>query len=464
MNQSYDHPYLNQLEAREKKWKWLLLVGGLLVALGGGVFFLWDSPKPEVVLAPWMLDDLDDNRVDSLLKASPKGFEVLMDHHGSRVTDSIRSFDEYLALIEPQLTYVTEELESPLPLWDSFEQDTVWNDTTQQTDSLSAIPQASTETTPPSLLSVPATPPTTPKPARTVPVPQKPKEEIKSTPAVPKAYPTPEKKSPVFIPAFALQITGERVMGKDLVFSLEGYHSPIQYEIDFGDGIRGRIRGKLRHRYDRPGRYKISVLARGEGNVKSTYIKYITITPQDFPDQKAATVLAENTPTQESLQTGSSTPQRAPVPANSFKEKRGVINEDSTDEAAPITPAESSETLNVPAQSPVAAPQQVITPLGFAEVMPSYPGGVKALNRFLNRALSYPEMARENEVEGKVYVQFVVETDGRLSRVKVVRGIGYGCDQEALRLIKLMPRWQPGRQNAQNVPVLFTLPVTFNLK
>ena len=73
-------------------------------------------------------------------------------------------------------------------------------------------------------------------------------------------------------------------------------------------------------------------------------------------------------------------------------------------------------------------------------------------------------MARENEVEGKVIRSFVVETDGRLSRPSVVRGIGYGCDKEALRLINLMPRWQPGRQNARNIPVLYTLPVTFNLK
>ena len=77
--------------------------------------------------------------------------------------------------------------------------------------------------------------------------------------------------------------------------------------------------------------------------------------------------------------------------------------------------------------------------------------------------IKYPEVARTSGITGTVYVQFVVEKDGSISDVKVVRGIGGGCDEEAVRVVKSMPRWKPGKQRGQPVRVYFTLPIEFKL-
>ena len=80
---------------------------------------------------------------------------------------------------------------------------------------------------------------------------------------------------------------------------------------------------------------------------------------------------------------------------------------------------------------------------------------------YLNERIQYPRQAQDYEVEGKVYVQFVVNEDGQIQKPKVVKGLGYGCDEEALRIVKLMPNWNPGQQAESNVPVIYTLPVSF---
>ncbi len=86
----------------------------------------------------------------------------------------------------------------------------------------------------------------------------------------------------------------------------------------------------------------------------------------------------------------------------------------------------------------------------------------KLLN-FIYSNIKYPEIARETQVEGVVVVQFVVEPDGSISNVKVVRDIGAGCGEEAMRVVKMMPKWIPGKQRAKNVRVLFNLPIRFKL-
>ncbi len=85
------------------------------------------------------------------------------------------------------------------------------------------------------------------------------------------------------------------------------------------------------------------------------------------------------------------------------------------------------------------------------ESMPEFPGGAKALYAYLSDNLIYPEMAKETGISGKVYITFVVERDGSITDVQVLRGIGGGCDEEAVRVIRGMPKWTPGKQ--RNVPV-----------
>ena len=98
------------------------------------------------------------------------------------------------------------------------------------------------------------------------------------------------------------------------------------------------------------------------------------------------------------------------------------------------------------------------------EVQPEYPGGLGELRQFLAENLVYPDLAKTVNMQGTVYVSFVVEKDGSLTDIKIERGIGGGCDEEVIRVLKMMPRWTPGMQCAKPVRVLFSLPVVFMLK
>lgn len=111
-------------------------------------------------------------------------------------------------------------------------------------------------------------------------------------------------------------------------------------------------------------------------------------------------------------------------------------------------------------EEPAPVAEEIFT---FVEEYPEFPGGDKALREYILNNIKYPEVARTSGITGTVYVQFVVEKDGSISDVKVVRGIGGGCDEEAVRVVKSMPRWKPGKQRGQPVRVYFTLPIEFKL-
>ena len=98
------------------------------------------------------------------------------------------------------------------------------------------------------------------------------------------------------------------------------------------------------------------------------------------------------------------------------------------------------------------------------EQKPEYPDGEAAMLKFIYANINYPPIARDNGVEGTVYVSFVVERDGLITDVKVVRDIGAGCGEEAVRVVKKMPRWNPGKQRGRPVRVQFNLPVKYKLQ
>ena len=98
------------------------------------------------------------------------------------------------------------------------------------------------------------------------------------------------------------------------------------------------------------------------------------------------------------------------------------------------------------------------------EEMPSYPGGEQKLMEYVAKNIKYPQIARETGIQGRVYVNFVVEPDGSVSNVSVLRGIGGGCDEEAMRVVKNMPKWKPGKQRGKAVRVQYMLPVNFKLQ
>lgn len=98
------------------------------------------------------------------------------------------------------------------------------------------------------------------------------------------------------------------------------------------------------------------------------------------------------------------------------------------------------------------------------EEMPEFPGGQEALVKFLARNMLYPAPARENGIQGSVYVNFVVNTDGSVSDVRVLKGIGGGCDEEAVRVVSMLPKWKPGKQRGVPTRVQYNLPVRFKLE
>jgi TonB family protein len=96
-------------------------------------------------------------------------------------------------------------------------------------------------------------------------------------------------------------------------------------------------------------------------------------------------------------------------------------------------------------------------------ILPQYIGGEKARNRFLAENIKYPEVAKSLRIQGTVYLSFIVNENGDVSDIKVIRGIGGGCDEEAIRVIKLMSKWKPATQNGKNVRVIFNMTIDFRI-
>ncbi len=98
------------------------------------------------------------------------------------------------------------------------------------------------------------------------------------------------------------------------------------------------------------------------------------------------------------------------------------------------------------------------------ENMPEYPGGEVAMYKFIGENIEYPRMAKESGISGRVFVTFVVERNGSVTDVQILRGIGGGCDEEAIRVIKMMPQWTPGKQRGKPVRVQYRMPIKFTLQ
>lgn len=128
---------------------------------------------------------------------------------------------------------------------------------------------------------------------------------------------------------------------------------------------------------------------------------------------------------------------------------------------SPTTPPVPPPPPKVDDQKPQSkAPEDVFT---VVEEMPQFPGGDEARMKYLMENIKYPEEARKNGIQGTVYVSYVVEKDGSISNVKVLRGIDKECDEVAMNVIKNMPNWIPGKQRGQAVRVQFNMPIRFTL-
>lgn len=98
------------------------------------------------------------------------------------------------------------------------------------------------------------------------------------------------------------------------------------------------------------------------------------------------------------------------------------------------------------------------------EQMPEYPGGIQALFEYLSQNVKYPADAENQKVEGRVIATFIVETDGTINNVEVVKPVFPSLDAEAIRVLSAMPKWTPGKQSGKEVRVKYTVPINFNLK
>lgn len=132
---------------------------------------------------------------------------------------------------------------------------------------------------------------------------------------------------------------------------------------------------------------------------------------------------------------------------------------------APINPQD-----DVAGEKPVEKPDVVIDdpekepPILIVQEMPSFPGGDGERIKYLNENINYPKQAAETGIQGTVYVQFIVNSKGNITDVKILRGIGGGCDEEALRVVNAMPQWHPGKQNGKAVRVLYNMAIKFKLQ
>jgi protein TonB len=97
------------------------------------------------------------------------------------------------------------------------------------------------------------------------------------------------------------------------------------------------------------------------------------------------------------------------------------------------------------------------------ENQPAPVGGYEAFYKYIGKNIKYPDQARRMGVEGKVFVQFVVDKDGSITDVQVLKGIGSGCDEEAIRVVKSAPKWTPGKQRGRPVRVRMSVPIAFKL-
>ena len=156
---------------------------------------------------------------------------------------------------------------------------------------------------------------------------------------------------------------------------------------------------------------------------------------------------------------------RVPIVTDEPIENTNTLIPENTTETTPppvTDPGDFNDpepTKNEPVLSTVEKPEPVL----IVPEMPSFPGGDLAMKAYLVKHLKYPAEARELNIQGTVYLSFIVEMDGSISDITILRPIGGGCEEEAVRVVKSMPNWNPGKQNNRAVRVRLSLPVKFVL-
>ena len=165
--------------------------------------------------------------------------------------------------------------------------------------------------------------------------------------------------------------------------------------------------------------------------------------------------------------TSQETPPPPPPPAVQEVEVLNVVEDNVETESIDINTEDDKETevvIAAPVEAPVEEEEEEVV-FVVVESMPEFPGGQQALFKYLSDNIKYPVIAQENGIQGRVICQFTVNKDGSIVDIEVVRSGGDpSLDKEAVRVIKTMPKWKPGKQRGKQVRVKFTVPVSFKLQ
>jgi protein TonB len=155
-----------------------------------------------------------------------------------------------------------------------------------------------------------------------------------------------------------------------------------------------------------------------------------------------------------------------PPPPPKVTDVLNIVEDDvELEEELVIQDTEATEDTEVDFSDMTTEEEQEDAPVFFiVEEMPEFPGGEKALHQYLASSIEYPVIAQENGIQGRVYVKFVVNTDGSITDVEIARGVDPSLDKEALRVVKNMPKWKPGKQRGKAVRVSYTVPINFVLQ
>ena len=162
-------------------------------------------------------------------------------------------------------------------------------------------------------------------------------------------------------------------------------------------------------------------------------------------------------------------PKQAPPPpeAPKVEEVLEIMDNDSKVEESTIQASDDTQAAVEIKYTPVEVEEEEVEEQQIFQVveeMPEFPGGMGECMKFLSKNINYPSISQENGVQGRVIVQFVVNTDGSIVEPVVMRGVDPYLDKEALRVIKMMPKWSPGKQRGKPVRVKYTVPVMFRLQ
>jgi protein TonB len=159
-------------------------------------------------------------------------------------------------------------------------------------------------------------------------------------------------------------------------------------------------------------------------------------------------------------------PEETPPPT--VEELKEAVAAEKTQEGDPnaeeviVAPEETAGPTKVEAAVEAAPKEDQIFTV--VEQNPEFPGGMAALGQFLGKNIRYPPAASRANISGRVFVSFVVNTDGSIQDVTVLKGLGFGTDEEAMRVVKAMPKWRPGKQSGRPVRVKYNLPINFQLE